>query len=353
LELIEEFAHRISPLIVRAVEREELHLRIQSLEKEVRTAYAYSNIVGRSKPMQEVFRILDSVADTDITVYIYGETGTGKELVARALHYNGQRRDGPFVSINCAALPESLLESELFGYSKGAFTGASTDKTGLIEAANKGTLFLDEIGIMPLQMQAKLLRVIEEQQVRSVGSTTIKPIDVRVVCASNTPLEDLVREERFREDLFYRLNVIRIELPPLRERREDIPLLAGHIVEEVAKELGREPKVIEPGALSKLCSLNYPGNVRQLYNVVQQAFITSGERITAESLKPVLRVQEHEPEPHTALARELSIEDYVREFIRAYQDTYTETELAKKLGITRTNLWQKRKKLNLTRPRKR
>jgi DNA-binding NtrC family response regulator/tetratricopeptide (TPR) repeat protein len=353
LMLMDAFAQRVAPIITHALEQEETRLKLEALQREVRARYAYSNIVGRSKPIQEVFRILDSVSDTDVTVYIYGETGTGKELVAKALHYNSSRRDGPYISLNCAALPESLLETELFGYSKGAFTGAESDKQGLIEAATGGTLFLDEIGIMPLEMQAKLLRVIEEHVVRPVGSTGTRPVNVRIVCASNRPLEELIDEGDFREDLFYRLNVVRIELPPLRDRREDIPLLVEHFLKEFAGESHTREKRIEKEALAKLCAHSYPGNIRQLQNSVYQAFLISDKQITVKDIDTVLRRQEHEPEPQTAIARELSVEEYVKEFILAHQGDYTETQLAEKLGITRTNLWQKRKKLGIPRPKKR
>ncbi|TET31472.1 MAG: tetratricopeptide repeat protein [Planctomycetota bacterium] len=351
LGLLEAFAERIGPIISNAVEQKELEIRLHSLQEEARTRYAYTNIIGQSKPMRELYRVLDSVTGTDLTVYIYGETGTGKELVARALHHNGSRKDGPFVSINCAAMTESLLESELFGHVKGAFTGAGAGKAGLIESAADGTLFLDEIGSMPLEMQVKLLRVIEEREVRRIGAAIPVAVDIRLVCSTNTPLEQLVEKGLFREDLFYRLNVVRIDLPPLRERREDIPLLARHFVKEFADELETTEKHLDSEAQSRLCAYDYPGNIRQLRNIIQQALVSSEERISAEEIASLLSRQRHKPEPETAVSRELSVDEYMKEFILAHQDRYGEIELAKKLGIGRTNLWKKRKAWGIPRPK--
>ncbi len=348
--LMETFAERIAPVIVRAIEQEQVKFRLRSLEEEVRTRYAYTNIIGRSEPMRNLFKMLDSVTDTDLTVYIYGKTGTGKELVAKALHYNSSRKDAPFVSINCAAMTESLLESELFGYVKGAFTGAAADKAGLIEAAAGGTLFMDEIGSMNLEMQAKLLRALEEREVRRIGAAIPVPVDIRLVCSTNIPLEELVERGHFREDLFYRINVVRLDLPPLSERREDIPLLAEHFLEEFAKELKTEKKTLEPDAQAKLLSYNYPGNIRQLRNILQQAFVITDGPISHKDIENVMVGQEHQAEPESAVARRLSIDEYVKEFILAYQHQLSETELARVLGIDRTTLWHKRKKWNLSRP---
>ncbi|TET33824.1 MAG: tetratricopeptide repeat protein [Planctomycetota bacterium] len=350
LILVEAFAERIAPIIARTVEQEHLHIRLHALEEEVRTKYAYTNIVGRSKPIRELFRILDTVTDTTLTVYIYGETGTGKELVAKALHYNSGRKDGPFITINCGAMTESLLEGELFGHVKGAFTGAVSDKAGLIESAGGGTLFLDEIGAMPLDMQTKLLRVIEEREVRRVGAASAVPVEIRLVCSTNVPLERLVEKNLFREDLFYRLNVVRIDLPPLKERVEDMPLLVMHFITEYANEQNTEEKQIEDDALAKLQAHTYPGNVRQLRNVIQQAIIKSDERITAEVVETILSEQKRGSEMQSAIARKLSLDDYMKEFILCYQEQYSETELAKMLGISRNSLWRKRKLWNLSRP---
>jgi len=351
LHFVEALAERIAPIISNAVEQEKMRTRLSSLQKEVRTRYAYTSIVGQSKPMRELFSLLDSVTDTDLTAYIYGETGTGKELVAKALHYNSSRKEGPFVSINCGAMTESLLEGELFGHVKGAFTGAGSDKTGLIESADGGTLFLDEIASMPLGMQVKLLRVIEEREVRRIGTAMPIPIDIRLVCSTNMPLEKLVEQGAFREDLFYRLNVVRIELPPLRERREDIPLLVKHILNELAGDLDVPEKPLESEALAKMSGYNYPGNVRQLRNILQQAFVMAGNRITTGDIVKVMSSREHQPEPESIISRKLSLENYMKEFILAHQHNHNETQLAKLLGVSRQQIFKKRKEWGIQRPR--
>jgi len=350
LALVEAFAGRVAPIIANAVEQARLKIKMRSLQEETETRYRYTNIVGRAKPMRELFRVLDSVTDTDLPVCIYGETGTGKELVAKALHYNSSRKDAPFISINCGALAETLLDSELFGHVRGAFTGADANKAGLIEAAGRGTLFLDEIGSMPLEMQVKLLRVIEEREVRRIGSTLPVPVDIRLVCSTNVPLEQLVEQGSFREDLFYRINVVLVDLPPLRKRSEDIPLLAEHFLKEFAAEQKSPEKQLMPEALARLVSYNYPGNVRQLRNILQQAFIISGSHIDAADVENLMHDLEYASETQAAVTRELSIEEYTKEFILSHQNRCNETELAEKLGITRTNLWQKRKKWKMPRP---
>ena len=249
--------------------------------------YNYGNIIGTSRAMREVFHLLDKVTDSDVPVLIQGESGTGKELVARALHFNGSRKRRPFVSENCAAIPETLLESELFGYTKGSFTGATSDRKGLFESANGGTMFLDEIGDMPMDMQKKLLRVLQEGEVRRIGGSRKVPIDVRVVAASNRDLRAMVDEGAFREDLFYRLNVITVALPPLRERREDVPLLVQHFLEEAAGE--QPPRPVSEEAMAALVAHRWPGNVRELRNEVLRATALSDRIIVPEVLSPALR----------------------------------------------------------------
>jgi two-component system response regulator AtoC len=240
------------------------------LKREIAGRYEYENIVGTSKPMQAIYRLIEKVAPTDSTVLITGESGTGKELVARALHYNSPRRERPFCAVNCGALPETLLESELFGHVRGAFTGAHADKDGLFEAANKGTVLLDEIGTMSPTMQMKLLRVLQEREVKRVGSTEVKHIDVRVLAATNEDLAERVKQEGFREDLYYRLSVIPIDIPPLRERREDVPLLVRHFVEKRRERFGHEVTISDE-AMFLLESYDWPGNVRELENVIERA----------------------------------------------------------------------------------
>jgi len=240
------------------------------LKREIAGRYQYENIIGTSKPMEAIYRLIEKVAPTDSTVLITGESGTGKELVARALHYNSPRREKPFCAVNCGALPETLLESELFGHVRGAFTGAHADKDGLFEAANKGTILLDEIGTMSPTMQMKLLRVLQEREVKRVGSNEVKHIDVRVLAATNEDLADCVKKGQFREDLFYRLSVIPIDIPTLRERREDVPMLVKHFLEKRHERFG-ETVAIDDDALYVLESYDWPGNVRELENVIERA----------------------------------------------------------------------------------
>jgi two-component system response regulator PilR (NtrC family) len=255
-----------SALHRRALEEENLLLKA-----ELHSQQGLDRIVGASGSMKKVFDVIRSIAPTSSTVLINGESGTGKELVAKAIHALSARRDAAFVSVNCAALPETLLESELFGHMKGAFTDAHQTKKGLFETAHRGTLMLDEVGEMPVSMQVKLLRALQEKRVRRVGATDEVEVDVRVIAATNRPLEAMVRERRFREDLFYRLNVIPINVPPLRERREDIPLLAEHFLRAFAREMGKDVTGFAPAVLDRLTAHGWPGNVRELENAIERA----------------------------------------------------------------------------------
>ena len=243
------------------------------LRKELRRQYRFSQIIGASAPMQEVFRMVERVADTPTTVLVLGESGTGKELVARALHYNSRRAGGPFVPLNCSALPENLLESELFGHRKGAFTGAVNDKAGLFQEADNGTLFLDEIGTMPPQLQSRLLRVLQDREVRRVGDNTAVAVDVRVIAATNENLESLIKSGRFREDLYYRLNVVPIALPALRERADDIPMLVAHFLKDRVHGITGQPFRVSRRAMAALTAYRWPGNVRELANYIERACI--------------------------------------------------------------------------------
>jgi DNA-binding NtrC family response regulator len=245
-------------------------------------------MVGESPPMQRVFALLERVAPADVPVLIHGETGTGKELVARALHDYSKRKRGPFLAENCAAVAPTLLESELFGHKKGSFTDAHVDRPGHFVAADKGTLFLDEIGDMPLAMQAKLLRVLEEGEVRPVGSNKTIKVDVRVIAATHRDLAQMVDEKRFRQDLFYRLNVVKLELPPLRERPGDVPHLVRFCCARLGAELGIGTPVVTPAALEVLVRAPWPGNVRQLENELRRAFALTGGRVDAKDLSPGL-----------------------------------------------------------------
>jgi len=252
--------------------------QVSLLKKELKEHYQVEkNIIGNSPPMQNIYKTIGKVADSDVTILIQGESGTGKELVARAIHFNSGRLGKPFVAINCAAIPRDLLESELFGSEKGAYTGASERKQGKFEQANHGTIFLDEIGDMPLDLQAKILRVLQEQEVTRVGGTHNIPVDVRIVAATNQELLEQVRQKEFREDLYYRLNVVPITLAPLRERREDIPDLAHYFLERTCTELSIPPKQISREALALLGAHSWPGNVRELENTLKRAVILSND----------------------------------------------------------------------------
>ena len=258
----------IKLVIRKALDRKKLERENSRLKKELETKYGFGNIIGRSPSIVKIFELIKRVSELKVNILIAGESGTGKELVARAIHYSGSRHEGPFVPVNCGAIPETLMESELFGYRRGAFTGAVRDKRGLFEEASGGTIFLDEIADLPLHLQVKLLRVIEEKIIRPLGSTDPTPIDIRVIAATNKKLEDEVSKGRFREDLFYRLNVIKIILPPLRERKEDISPLAIHFIGKYSREMGKDVRGISPKALEILENYHYPGNVRELENII-------------------------------------------------------------------------------------
>ncbi len=274
-------------VVEKALEKKQLSQENARLKSELRSHAGHRTIIGKSRVIQEVFDLIDQVAKTRASVLISGESGTGKELVARALHDQSDRCDQPFVALNCGAIPENLLESELFGHIRGSFTGAIGDKEGLFEVARGGTLFLDEVGELPLSLQVKLLRVIQEKSLRRVGGTKDVDVDVRVVSATNRELEQLISEGSFRNDLFYRLNVIQIPIPPLRERREDIPLLIRHFVDKLSMESGRVVESMSGEALKRLIAYDYPGNVRELENIVERSVALSrGEEIQVEMLPP-------------------------------------------------------------------
>jgi len=269
---------------------EKRHLRKENilLKREMESKAGFENFIGKSEPMQKVFALIRQVAETNSTVLITGESGTGKELVAKAIHFSSPRRKKPFVTVNCGALPETLLESELFGYMKGAFTGASSNKQGLFEAANEGTIFLDEISATTPALQIKLLRVLQEREFIRVGGTTAVRVDVHVIAASNKDLQAEIAKGMFREDLFYRLNVIPIQLPPLRERREDVPLLVDHFLKKIS--VGRAPKKITPEAMNALMAYRWPGNVRELENTLERlAILCSDDTIHLEHIPDAVR----------------------------------------------------------------
>jgi transcriptional regulator with GAF, ATPase, and Fis domain len=282
-ELAEALAARVD---ARESELRDLKVELRGSREALGVRYRYDNLIGRTPRMLELQRLLDRVTDTSLSVVIAGESGTGKELVARAIHANGARRDRPFVSESCAAIPETLIESTLFGAVRGAFTGAERDLKGLFEIADGGTLFLDEVGELPLALQPKLLRVLQEREFRPVGGDRTRKVDVRVIVASNRDLARLVEEGRFRQDLFYRLNGVAVELPPLRERREDIPLLIQHFLRKHFE--GKEPPTVEPGAVARLCAYGWPGNVRELENEIVRAAALSSGIIGLSDLSPAI-----------------------------------------------------------------
>ena len=272
-----------------AIRQRELFRENRALRRELDRRYSFSEIIGTSEALQSVFRLVEKVAGTNTNILIEGESGTGKELIARAIHHNSPRADRPFVAINCGALPETLLESELFGHTKGAFSGAVASQPGLLRAAEGGTVFLDEVGEVSPAMQVRLLRALQEHEVIPVGASAPVRFDARIICATNRDLEKEVVEGRFRDDLFYRLNVIGVHLPPLRERREDIPLLVRHFMMRTAREQQQTDKPIDPAALSALINYAWPGNIRELQNAVERAFTLSGEQIDTDSLPPRVR----------------------------------------------------------------
>ena len=301
----------------KALEKKLLRTENQRLKSELRGARRDRSIVGNSAAIQRVFELVDQVAATKTNVLISGESGTGKELVARAVHDRSQRSDAPFVAINCGAIPENLLESELFGHVKGAFTGAVQNKAGLFESADKGTLFLDEIGELTASLQVKLLRAIQEKRIRRVGGTRDEAVDVRILAATNQRLEEEVAGGRFREDLYYRLNVIQITLPPLRERTDDIPLLVMHFAEKYARELDREIDGIDDAALAKLSEYPFPGNVRELENVIERAVALSRSRTIGLDALPPSVLRPTTSAPVSRIPTEgVSLEDLVADYER-------------------------------------
>ncbi len=331
--------------VKRALEQQRLHKELKRLRTEVQARERFQNIIGQSQTMQKVFETIAQISDLPANLLIEGESGTGKEIIARAIHFNSARATGPFVAVNCAAIPENLLESELFGYVRGAFTDARKDRRGLFQEASGGILFLDEISEMPLGLQAKLLRVLEDKEVRPLGANQAEKVDARVVSASNQRLEDCVRAGRFRQDLFYRLNVIRIELPPLRERSEDIPLLVNHFIEKFTPDAKRPVEGIHPEALAALKSHDWPGNIRELEHVIERAVLLGkGPNITPEDLPGHLMTRgEGTFVVAQALAKQLTLHDLEREYIaKVLERTHgNKTEAARILGVDRTTLYRK------------
>ena len=324
---------------------------IELLDELLPEEAAFEGIVGQSAVLRNVLRLVDTVATGNSTVLLLGETGTGKELVARAIHNRSRRRDRTFVKLNCAAIPSGLLESELFGHERGAFTGAVTQKVGRLELADQGSLFLDEIGDIPLELQPKLLRVLQEREFERLGSTRTKKVDVRIVAATHRDLEEMILEKQFRSDLYYRLNVFPICIPPLRERPEDIPLLVHHFVQGAARRMNKTIDAIPSGTMEALIQYRWPGNIRELENVIERAVILSPSsvlRVPLRDLRSRIPLGHGSEKPHT-------IADVEREHIRA---VLKETRwvlsgprgAATRLGLNRSTLYFRMKKLGIVRP---
>jgi DNA-binding NtrC family response regulator len=330
--------------IDKALEERGLRREVARLRREVARPYRFDNIVGRSPAMQEVFDLIRRLAGSTANVLITGESGTGKELVARAVHFNSPRAKRAFVAVNCAAIPDTLLESELFGYKRGAFTDARSDRVGMFLEADGGTLFLDEIGDLSPPLQAKLLRVLAEREIRPLGAARSEKIDVRVLSATNRDLARRMREGAFREDLYYRLNVIQVSLPPLRDRSEDVLPLADHFLAEAARRTAKPPMSFKQAALKTLLAYPWPGNVRELENVVERAVaLAEGSEIGLDDLPPQVRERRGVDVLAGALARNLTLSDLEREYIaRMLQaEGGNKTRAAQRLGLDRKTLYRK------------
>ncbi|HYP51693.1 MAG TPA: sigma-54 dependent transcriptional regulator [Pyrinomonadaceae bacterium] len=333
-----------------ALRQHELFSENRALRRELDKKYSFAEIIGTSESLQSVFRLVEKVAATNTGILIQGESGTGKELIARAIHHHSPRAAKPFLAVNCGALPESLLESELFGHTKGAFTGAVADKKGLFRSAENGTVFLDEIGEISQAMQVRLLRALQEHEVTPVGSSLSVKFDARIIAATNRDLEKAVETGDFREDLFYRLNVIEIWLPPLRERREDIPLLVRHFIKKIARAQNAPEKSIASDAMAALVSYNFPGNVRELENAVERAFTLSGDEIDAASLPPRIK----NSAAHALPVRDTesfrpTLEEIERRYIFEILNSVNQdkTEAANILGIDLSTLYRKLKRYDV------
>jgi len=348
----------VSLVVERAMEKRRLARENLALRDEIKGRYKLDRLLGKSPPMQRVFDTLRKVASTRTSVLLVGESGTGKELAARALHELSPRTDQPFVAVNCGAIPETLLESELFGHVRGSFTGANADKQGLFEAANTGTLLLDEVADLPVPMQVKLLRVLQERKVKPVGGIAEREVDVRIVAATNRDLEAEVDKAAFRQDLYYRLNVIQIRLPPLRERREDLPLLVDHFIRKFSAEHGRPVAGATPELMSALMAYHFPGNVRELENMIERAVtLATSDQLTVDAFPGLASVRGAaagtpavDSLPDDGLDLERHLEDYERTIlIKALEKTNgNRTEAARLLRVSFRSMRYRLSKLGIT-----
>jgi two-component system response regulator HydG len=348
--------------VERILKQRNLSRSNEVLQDEVAKEYPVAGIIGNSPLMKNLFSKISKVAPTDATVLIQGESGTGKELVARALHTQSRRKDAPMISVNCAAIPESLIESELFGHEKGAFTGAATLRLGLVEAADGGTLFLDEIGELPLEAQARLLRVLQEGEIRRVGSVQSRKVDVRLIAATHRNLKELASKAEFREDLYYRLNVLELHLPPLRARGQDVIELAEFMLERSCEKMNRSTMLLTDASRQVISQYQWPGNVRELENAIERAVILADDdEITPENMAIDTSPDQYVPqtlkenllEPETSNNEtsqgDLSLDDYFMHFVLENEDGMNETDLARKLGVSRKCLWERRQRLGIPR----
>jgi two-component system response regulator AtoC len=343
--------------LLKASEKRNLLLENLLLRQQLKGKYTFENIVGTSRAMQEVFSMMEKVVNSESTVLIQGGSGTGKELVAKAIHYNGPRKDKPFVAINCAAIPGELLESELFGHVKGSFTGAVANKPGKFEIANTGTIFLDEIGSMSLSLQGKILRVLQEKEIERVGGSKPIKVDVRIISATNVELDKAVKKGLFRDDLFYRLNVIPIHLPPLKDRAEDIPLLVAHFIKKYNEKTKKDIKGLASGVMDYLVANDWPGNIRELENVIERAVtLTDGKYIQEDALPPSIKGPASHPQfygtpqiPDKGTDLERELEGFEAAMIKTALKKAggVKSKAAELLNVKRTTLIEKMRRLNL------
>jgi DNA-binding NtrC family response regulator len=331
----------LTTIVNKALEIRSLRDENRRLKEELGHKYQWDNIVGRSTPMQQIFATIMRVAPTRATVLLAGESGVGKDLIARAIHFHSPRKDRPFVKINCAAIPENLMESELFGYEKGAFTGANIAKRGKFEEADTGTVMLDEIGDVPANIQIKLLRVLQEREFERLGSNKTMHIDVRVIAATNRDLRAALEDGTFREDLYYRLNVVPMEIPPLRARKEDIPYLARHFVDKLAPDMGGRVTDITDAAIEKLMQYSWPGNVRELENVIERSIVMAlGEKLDAGDIRLDMNLRPRAAAGELGLPDGMSLDTYEQELIKdaLKKADGNKSQAARILGLTRNAL---------------
>ncbi len=340
---LEEFIIKVD----KAIENIRLNAQVKNLRTQIEDTASFSNMIGSSRKMKNVFEMIKNVARTDANILIEGQSGTGKELVARAIHFNSSRSNGPFIAINCSAIPDNLLESELFGHTKGAYTGAVDAQKGVFELAHGGTLLLDEIAEMPFVLQSKLLRVIETWEIKPLGSDKVKKVDVRLISATNQNIKDFIAEKKFREDLFYRIATVSLSLPPLNERKEDIPLLANHFIKKISEKMNKNA-VLKSDAIDLLMNHNWKGNVRELENVIERAVISADSDVLGKHSFKFLNPSEND-DNSINLSGSMDLKDLEKVYIRKVleENGWNKLQAAKVLGIDRKTLYKKIKEYEL------